>query len=65
MNSNYLMTALLFGVIFILFLVISRILNSIISYQNQIAYLLKTEKNYRAEEVEVQSALLEEELSRS
>ncbi len=59
MSGLYFVTIFTMIVLFILFLVISRTLNSVVNYLTRIDFLISTERDFRAEELEVRRVLFE------
>ncbi|MGM0461340.1 MAG: hypothetical protein ACQEQ4_02845 [Fibrobacterota bacterium] len=59
MSSVYIIIGLILTAMTILFLVISRVLNSTISYLARIEFLLNTEYEFRRDEMEVSKILMD------
>ena len=57
MSNYFLISGFVLIMLFVLFQVLSKTLNSIIDYLLRIEFLLKTEYDYRREELEVQDIL--------
>ena len=57
MTQHFLISGLVLVGLFVIFQVLSKTLNNIINYLLQIEFLLKTEYDYRKEELDVQRIL--------
>ncbi|MDR0304313.1 MAG: hypothetical protein LBH98_06045 [Chitinispirillales bacterium] len=57
MSNYYLISGFVLIMLFVLFQVLSKTLNSIINYLLRIEFLLQTEYDYRREELDVQTIL--------